>query len=109
MRNIHNYSKVNILNPNHPALNYPNKISLKDFNDWVQERGLYFPENWSNEYNTIISSYDEGEKPNDGGILISKIGDGFYIYTSYSWFRQLPSGVQGAYKLFTNLISLGKE
>ena len=102
-------SKVNILNPNHPALNYPNKIFLDDFNGWVQERGLYFPDSWSEEYSTLISSYDQGENPNDGGIILSKIGKGYYIYTSYSWFRQLPAGVKGAYKLFSNLISLGKE
>ena len=72
-------------------------------------RGLYFPTNWSDNYETLISSNDSGEKPNHGGILISKMGKGNYIYTSYSWFRQLPSGVGGAYKLFVNLISLGIE
>ena len=102
-------SKVDIINKNHLALNYPNKILLEDFDNWVQERGLYFPTNWSNDYETLISSNDSGEKPNHGGILISKIGKGHYVYTSYSWFRQLPSGVSGAYKLFVNLISLGIE
>ncbi len=102
-------SKVDIINKNHIALNYPNKILLEDFDNWVQERGLYFPINWSDDYETLISSNDSGEKPNHGGILISKIGKGHYVYTSYSWFRQLPSGVSGAYKLFVNLISLGIE
>ena len=102
-------SKVDIINKNHLALNYPNKILLEDFDNWVQERGLYFPINWSDDYETLISSNDSGEKPNHGGILISKIGKGHYVYTSYSWFRQLPSGVSGAYKLFVNLISLGIE
>ena len=102
-------SKVDIINKNHLALNYPNKILLEDFDNWVQERGLYFPTNWSNDYETLISSNDSGEKPNHGGILISKIGKGHYVYTSYSWFRQLPSGVSGAYNLFVNLISLGIE
>ncbi len=102
-------SEVEILNRNHEALNSPNKIELKDFNNWVQERGLYFPINWSDNYETLISSNDLGEKPNHGGILISKMGKGNYVYTSYSWFRQLPSGVSGAYKLFVNLISLGIE
>ena len=102
-------SNVDILNKNHVALNSPNKIELKDFDNWVQERGLYFPTNWSDNYETLISSNDSGEKPNHGGILISKMGKGNYIYTSYSWFRQLPSGVGGAYKLFVNLISLGIE
>ena len=102
-------SKVEIINKNHVALNYPNKILLKDFDNWVQERGLYFPTNWSDNYETLISSNDSGEEPNHGGILISKMGKGYYVYTSYSWFRQLPSGVRGAYKLFVNLISLGIE
>jgi len=100
---------VRIINSKHPALNYPNKISLKDFNGWVQERGLYFPNSWSNDFETIISSNDKGESPNNGGILISKVGEGYFVYTSYSWFRQLPAGVSGAYKIFTNLISLGKK
>ena len=100
---------VRIINKKHPALNYPNKINLEDFNGWIQERGLYFPNSWSPEYETIISSNDEGEKPNNGGILISKVGEGYFVYTSYSWFRQLPAGVSGAYKIFSNLISLGKK
>ena len=100
---------VTILNPKHPALNIPNKITLKDFDGWVQERGLYFPNEWSENYETLITSNDKGEEPNDGGILISKIGRGHFIYTSYSWFRQLPAGVPGAYKLFSNLLSLGKK
>ena len=100
---------VRIINSKHPALNYPNKISLEDFNGWVQERGLYFPNSWSNDFETIISSNDKGESPNNGGILISKVGEGYFVYTSYSWFRQLPAGVSGAYKIFTNLISLGKK
>ena len=100
---------ISILNPKHPALNTPNKITLKDFDGWVQERGLYFPNEWSENYETLITSNDKGEEPNDGGILISKIGKGHFIYTSYSWFRQLPAGVPGAYKLFSNLLSLGKK
>ena len=88
---------------------YYYNITLKDFDDWVQERGLYFPNEWSENYETLITSNDKGEEPNDGGILISKIGKGHFIYTSYSWFRQLPAGVPGAYKLFSNLLSLGKK
>jgi len=100
---------VTIINPKHPALNTPNKILLTDFDGWVQERGLYFPNEWSNNYQTLITSNDRGEKPNDGGILIAKVGKGNFVYTSYSWFRQLPAGVSGAYKIFSNLLSLGKE
>ncbi len=99
---------VTILNKEHRALSYPNKISQNDFDGWVQERGLYFPDSWSEKYEVIISSNDQGETANKGGILISKVGKGHFVYTSYSWFRQLPSGVSGAYRLFSNLISLGK-
>jgi hypothetical protein len=102
-------AKVEIINKNHEVLNYPNKIRLEDFDGWVQERGLYFPVSWSNEYQTVISSNDVGEDPNDGGILISKVGEGYFVYTSYSWFRQLPAGVGGAYKIFSNILSLGKK
>jgi hypothetical protein len=99
---------VRFINPGHPVLNSPNKITDKDFENWIQERGLYFPNEWSKEYETILSCNDTGETPKDGGILIAKYGKGNYIYTSYSWFRELPSGVPGAYRIFTNLISIGK-
>lgn len=102
-------SVVEILDNTHPALNFPNKINLYDFDGWVQERGLYFPNQWSEKYETIISSNDINEDSNHGGILISKVGKGYFIYTSYSWFRQLPAGVGGAYKLFSNLISFGQK
>ena len=97
---------VSILNQDHPVLNYPNKIDQHDFQDWIQERGLYFPGSWSDEFDTIISSNDPGEEPLDGGLLIAKYGKGYYIYSSYSWFRELPAGVPGAYRIFTNMISL---
>ena len=101
-------SEVRFLEPNHPVLNTPNKITKKDFEGWVQERGLYFPNEWSKEYTAILSSNDPGEPARDGGLLIAKYGKGNYIYTGYSWFRELPAGVPGAYRLFANLISLGK-
>jgi len=101
-------AKVNIKNPDHPVLNYPNKITKKDFDGWIQERGLYFPISWDNHYDAVISSYDTGEEPLDGGLLVTRYGEGYYVYTSYSWFRQLPAGVPGAYRIFANLISLGK-
>jgi hypothetical protein len=99
---------VKILNPNHQILNTPNKISEKDFDGWVQERGLYFPNEWSKNYETIISFNDPGETPKDSGILYAKYGKGIFIYSSLSWFRELPAGVPGAYRLFVNLISAGK-
>lgn len=100
---------VEIINPDHPVLNYPNKITAKDFEGWVQERGLYFPDSWSGEYTAVLSSHDKGESPKDGGLLIAPYGKGYYIYTGYSWFRELPAGVPGAYRLFVNMVSLGND
>jgi LmbE family N-acetylglucosaminyl deacetylase len=99
---------VRFLKPNHLLLNTPNKITDQDFENWIQERGLYFPNEWSKEYETIISCNDTGETAKDGGILFAKYGKGNYIYTSYSWFRELPAGVPGAFRIFANLISVGK-
>lgn len=101
-------AEVRFLNPEHPVLNSPNKITQQDFNGWVQERGLYFPSEWGNEFTPILSANDPGEPARDGGLLVAKYGEGYYVYTGYSWFRELPAGVPGAYRLFTNLISLGK-
>jgi len=101
-------SEVRFLKPQHPVLNTPNKITAHDFEGWVQERGLYFPGSWSPEYEAVISANDPNDPPLDGGLLVAKYGKGNYIYTGYSWFRELPAGVPGAYRLFVNLISLGK-
>jgi hypothetical protein len=98
---------VRFLKPEHPVLNTPNKITQKDFEGWVQERGTYFPNKWSPEYEAILSSNDPGEPALDGGLLVAPYGKGNYIYTGYGFFRQLPAGVPGAYRLFANLISLG--
>ena len=100
-------AEVSILAPKHPVMNFPNKISSKDFDNWVQERGLYFPGEWDKAFTTIISSADPGEEPLTGGLLVAKYGKGHYIYTGYSWFRQLPAGVPGAFRIFANLISIG--
>lgn len=102
-------SEVRFLRPDHQVLNYPNKITAKDFEGWVQERGLYFPNEWDGKYQAILSCNDPGETPKDGGLLIAKYGEGHFIYTGYSWFRELPSGVPGAYRLFANLIAVGKQ
>jgi LmbE family N-acetylglucosaminyl deacetylase len=99
---------VRILVPNHPLVTTPNKITSKDFDGWVQERGLYFPDKWDAAWTPILSCNDPNEKALDGGLLVAKSGKGFFIYTSYSWFRQLPAGVQGAYRLFANMVSLGR-
>ena len=99
---------ITLLKPDHPVLNTPNKITAKDFEGWVQERGLYFPSQWDPQYEPILSAHDAGEPALAGGLLVAKYGKGYYVYTGYSWFRQLPAGVPGAYRLFTNLISIGK-
>jgi hypothetical protein len=101
-------SEVRILKPDHPALNFPNKITAKDFEGWVQERGLYFPTNWHENYDALISCNDTGEPARNGSLLIANYGLGHYVYTGLSFFRELPEGVPGAYKLFANLVSLGK-
>ncbi|PQJ77688.1 PIG-L family deacetylase [Polaribacter porphyrae] len=103
------FAEVTILDPEHELLNFPNKITNEDFKGWVQERGLYFPNNWSEEYTPIFSMNDKGETPKLGSLLIAEYGDGHYIYTGLSFFRELPAGVSGAYKLFANMLSVGKK
>ena len=99
-------AKVTFLTPNHKVLNQPNKINEKDFTGWVQEQGLYYPNKWSSEFIPILASNDEGETPKKGGLLIAKHGKGNYIYTGLSFFRELPEGVSGAYRLLANMIAL---
>lgn len=99
-------AKVTFLTPNHKVLNQPNKINEKDFTGWVQEQGLYYPNKWSSEFIPILASNDEGETPKKGALLIVKHGKGNYIYTGLSFFRELPEGVSGAYRLLANMIAL---
>lgn len=101
-------SEVKILANNHPVVNYPNKITKDDFNGWVQERGLYFPNQWSKEFTPILSMQDNGEAPLKGSLLVAPYGEGYYVYTGLSFFRELPVGVTGAYKLFANMLSLSQ-
>ena len=100
-------AEVRILAPEHPLLNFPNKITAQDFDGWVQVRGHYFPEQWDAAWMPILSSNDPGEPPRDGGLLVTQVEKGWFIYTGYSWFRELPAGVPGAYRLFANMLSLG--
>lgn len=102
-------AKVTVLAKEHSLMNFPNKVTEKDFNGWVQERGLYFPNQWSKEYTPILSMNDKGEPAKKGSLLVAKYGKGNYIYTGLSFFRELPAGVPGAYKLFANMLSVGKE
>lgn len=102
------FSEVKILAPENPLLNTPNKITQKDFEGWVQERGLYFPNEWAKEFTPILGMKDKGETETKGSLLVAKYGKGYYIYTGLSFFRELPAGVPGAYRLFANMLSIGK-
>jgi len=101
-------AKINILDPNNPVLNYPNKINPSDFDGWVQERGLYFTKDADPQYQKVLQMADPGEAPKDGALITTQYGKGRFIYTSLAFFRQLPAGVPGAYRLFINLLSKPK-
>lgn len=102
-------AEVRFLNPNHEVLNFPNKITQQDFEGWTQERGLYFPNEWGDEFTPILSMNDKGETQKDGSLVVAKYGKGYYIYTGLSFFREFPAGVSGAYRLFANMLSIGKD
>jgi len=99
-------AQVRFLAPNHPVLNYPNKITSNDFEGWKQEQGLYYPSVYDKAFTAVLSSNDKGESPKNGALLIAPYGKGHYVYTGLSFFRELPEGVTGAYKLLSNIISL---
>jgi len=97
---------VTFTQANHPAFNFPNKITNADFDNWVQERGIYFATDSAKNYQQILSMKDPNEKPNEGSLLLAPFGKGNFVYTGLAFFRQLPAGIPGAYRLFANLISL---
>ena len=99
---------MTFLAPENPILNTPNKITTADFDGWVQERGTYFPDQWDDHFTPILACNDVGEAPLKGELLVAQYGNGYFVYTGLGFFRQLPAGVPGAYRLFANLISLGK-
>jgi len=99
---------ITLLATDHAALNSPNRIDQADFSGWVQERGAYFPSSWDDHYTPLLAMSDPGEAPLKSSILVAPYGKGHYVYTGLGFFRQLPAGVPGAYRLFANLISLGK-
>ncbi|MAZ36974.1 MAG: LmbE family protein [Crocinitomicaceae bacterium] len=103
------FAKATILNPKHPIILGPNPISDIDFDNWVQERGLYFANQWDENYEALISWSDPGEDPSSGALLAAKYGKGHFVFTGISFFRQLPAGVPGAYKLFANILSYGRK
>jgi hypothetical protein len=99
---------VEFIQPKHTLLSYPNKITQNDFNGWVQERGLYFTDKWDAKYQPLFKMNDTGEQPLTGSTIYAAHGKGHYIYTSLSFFRQLPAGNKGAIRLLMNMLSVGK-
>jgi hypothetical protein len=97
---------VNMLAPNHTVFTSPNRITAQDFSGWIQERGLYFADRWDARYDSLLSSHDAGEPWHNGGLLITRYGQGTFVYNAYAFFRQLPAGVEGAYRLFANILAL---
>lgn len=95
---------MTFLDPGHELLTTPNRIGDSDFADWIQERGLYYAATWDPLYTPILQAADLGEEPLQGGLLFARYGKGRYVYTGLAFFRQLPAGVPGAYRLFVNLI-----
>jgi hypothetical protein len=105
-RVTHEDAPVKVLDAASPLLNVPNKITEKDFDGWVDERGTFFLRSWDNRYSAPLESADPNEPGRAGGLVVGKYGKGTYVYTGYSFFRQLPAGVKGAYRLFANLVSV---
>jgi len=100
---------ITVLDPKSLVFHYPNVIAERDFEGWVQERGLYFMDKWDDHYTPLLASSDPGEDPQKGGMLVAPYGKGYYIYNAYAFFRQLPFGVPGAIRLYVNLLSVGHE
>jgi len=100
---------VTLLDSKSPVFRVPNEIGVDDWRGWVQERGLYFAHDWDPAYTPLLEMHDPGEAPLQGGLLVAAVGKGTYVYTGLSFFRQLPAGVPGAYRLFANLLALGKR
>jgi hypothetical protein len=100
---------VEILAPDDSIFHFPNQIAQSDFDGWVQERGLYFMDQWDGKFKPLLACHDPGEQPQKGGLLRAQYGKGTYIYTGYAFFRQLPAGVPGAIRLYVNLLNAGHE
>ncbi len=98
---------VTILEGSHAAMQYPNQINADDFNGWVQERGLYYPNEWDEHFTPLLEMHDTGEDGTKGALLVTPYGDGYFVYSGLSWFRHLPAGNPGPYRILSNLISLG--
>jgi hypothetical protein len=102
-------SKINILAPTNPLFAWPNQITEKDFAGWVEERGSKWLRTWDPQYEALLETHDAGQEPQKGGLLYARYGKGVYIYNAYAFYRQLPEGVPGAYRIFANMISLPKN
>ncbi len=102
-------SPVKFLNPSSPAFSWPNKVTEADFKGWVEERGHGFMRTWDSRYQPLVETHDPDQDPQEGGLLLARYGKGFYIYDAFALYRQLPSGVPGAYRLLGNLVSLSKN
>jgi hypothetical protein len=102
-------SQVRILAPGNPVFNWPNKISEKDFQGWVEERGSKWMKSWDAQWQPLLETHDQDQPPQEGGLLYAKYGKGVYVYNAYAFYRQLPEGVPGAYRIFANLLSLPKN
>jgi LmbE family N-acetylglucosaminyl deacetylase len=100
---------VRVLDPAHPVFTWPNRITERDFEGWIQERGLYFARTWDPHYTPLLETGDPGEAPLRGALLVAPYGEGTYVYTGLAFFRQLPEGVPGAWRLFANLLALGAD
>jgi len=100
---------VRMLDPKSTLLTTPNGIGTSDFEQWVQERGLYMPSTFDSHYRTVLSMNDKNEPPNDAGILVTTVGKGTYVYAPLAFFRQLPAGNPGAARLFVNLLSADQK
>jgi hypothetical protein len=100
---------IRILKPSHPALQYPNKITASDFENWVQERSIYHAQAWDSRYETIFAMHDPQEPEDEGSLITAKYGKGNFVYTGLVFYRELPAGVSGAYRLLANLIALNKK
>ena len=103
------HSKIEILEPSNPVFSWPNRITTKDFDGWVEERGSKFLQSWDSHYQPLLETHDAGQEPQKGGLVYARYGKGVYIYNAYAFYRQLPEGVPGAYRLFANIISVGKS
>jgi hypothetical protein len=102
-------SSTEILDPANPVFRWPNQITAQDFDGWVEERGSKFMKSWDARYEPLLSTQDAGQPPQKGGLLYARYGKGIWVYNAYAFYRELPEGVPGAYRIFANLISLPRN